>query len=156
MPRLLSRISKTLSWTSPDDRKINVPSDLDPETETLAAAFIAAIEEGNISRLYELCSKDVVIWHNDDDREVPLDHVARILSWLSTHVRQLRYADVRRRVFAGGYLQQHTLTGIAPSGDDLHVPACLVVQVANGLITRIEEYLDSAAVEVLRRHPDQR
>jgi ketosteroid isomerase-like protein len=131
-------------------------SDLDPATETLASAFIAAIEQGNISRLYELCSPDVVIWHNDDDQEVSLDRVARILSWLSTNVRQLRYAKVRRRAFAGGYLQQHTLTGIAPSGGDLHVPACLVVHVSDGVITRIEEYLDSAGVQVLRRRPDQR
>jgi ketosteroid isomerase-like protein len=135
---------------------MNEHSDLDPATEALASAFIAAIEQGNIARLYELCSTDVVIWHNDDNQEVPLDNVARILSWLSTNVRQLRYAEVRRRAFAGGYLQQHTLTGIAPSGDDLHVPACLVVQVSKGVITRIEEYLDSAGVQVLRRRPDHR
>ena len=104
---------------------------------------------------YELCSKDVVIWHNDDNREVDLDHVARILSWLSTNVRELRYADVRRRAFAGGYVQQHVLTGIAPSGDELHLPACLVMQVSKGVVTRIEEYLDSAGVAVLRRRPDQ-
>jgi uncharacterized protein len=135
---------------------MNEQSDLDPATEALASAFIAAIEQGNISRLYELCSTEVVIWHNDDNQEVPLDNVARILSWLSTNVRHLRYAEIRRRAFAGGYLQQHTLTGIAPSGDDLHLPACLVVQVSNGVITRIEEYLDSAGVQVLRRRPDHR
>ncbi len=131
------------------------PSDLDHETETLAAAFIAAIERGDISRLYELCSKDVVIWHNDDSREVDLDHVARTLSWLSKNVCELRYAEVRRRAFAGGYVQQHVLTGIAPSGDELHLPACLVMQVSNRVVTRIEEYLDSAGVAVLRRRPDQ-
>ena len=134
---------------------MSVQSDLDHETETLAAAFIGAIEQGNIPRLHELCSKDVVIWHNDDNREVDLDHVARILSWLATNVRGLRYADVRRRAFAGGYVQQHVLTGIAPSGDELHLPACLVMHVSEGVVTRIEEYLDSAGVAVLRRRPDQ-
>jgi ketosteroid isomerase-like protein len=135
---------------------MSVQTDLDQDTETLAAAFIAAIEQGNIPRLHELCSKDVVIWHNDDNREVDLDHVARILSWLSTNVRDLRYADVRRRAFAGGYVQQHVLTGIAPSGAELHLPACLVMQVSNGLITRIEEYLDSAGVTVLQTRAEQR
>jgi ketosteroid isomerase-like protein len=135
---------------------MSVNSDLDPETETLAAAFIAAIEQGNISRLYELCSKDVVIWHNDDDREVDLDNVARILSWLSKNVRELRYAEIRRRAFAGGYVQQHVLTGIAPSGDGLHLPACLIMHVSNGLVTRIEEYLDSAGTAVLRTRADER
>lgn len=129
---------------------MSVQSDLDPATEELASAFIAAIEQGNIPRLHELCSEDVVIWHNDDNKEVDLDRVARILSWLSTNVRDLRYADVRRRAFAGGYAQQHVLTGIAPGGADLQVPACLIVQVSNGAITRIEEYLDSAGVSVLR------
>ncbi len=130
---------------------MTVQSDLDPQTEALAADFIAAIEQGNVPRLYELCSKDVVIWHNDDDQEVDLDNVARILSWLSTNVRELRYAHIRRRAFSGGYIQQHVLSGIAPSGDDLHLPACLIMHVSNGLITRIEEYLDSAGVEVLRK-----
>ena len=131
-------------------------SDLDPETETLAAAFIAGIEQGNISRLYELCSKDVVIWHNTDNQEVDLDNVARILSWLSTNVRELRYSEVRRRAFAGGYIQQHVLTGIAPGGDNLHLPACLVVHVSDGKVARIEEYVDSAGAEVLRKRPGQR
>lgn len=135
---------------------MSVQSDLDPETEALAAAFIAAIEAGNIPRLYELCSKDVVIWHNNDNQEVDLDNVARILSWLSANVRELRYADVRRRAFAGGYVQQHVLSGVAPTGADLRLSACLVVQVSDGLITRIEEYLDSAGVEVLQARPAQR
>lgn len=134
---------------------MSVPSDLDPETETLAADFIAAIEQGNISRLYELCSKDVVIWHNNDDQEVDLDHVARILSWLARSVRELRYADVRRRAFAGGYVQQHVLTGMAPSGSQLHLPACLIMHVSGGKVTRIEEYLDSAGVAVLQTNPAQ-
>jgi ketosteroid isomerase-like protein len=134
---------------------MSVQSDLDLETETLAADFIAAIEKGNIPRLYELCSKDVVIWHNNDNQEVDLDNVARILTWLSTHVRELRYAEVRRRAFAGGYVQQHVLKGVAPSGAELHLPACLVMQVSNGLITRIEEYLDSAGVTVLQTPPDR-
>jgi ketosteroid isomerase-like protein len=130
---------------------MTMQSDLDPETETLAASFIAAIEQGNISRLYELCSEDVVIWHNNDDQDVDLDNVARTLSWLSAHVRELRYAEVRRRAFAGGYVQQHVLTGIAPSGDQLRLPACLIMHVSDGLVNKIEEYLDSAGVEVLRR-----
>lgn len=134
---------------------MSLQSDLDPQTETLAAGFIAAIEEGNIPRLHELCSTDVVIWHNNDNQEVDLDNVARLLTWLSRNVRDLRYADVRRRAFAGGYVQQHVLTGVAPNGDALHLPACLIMQVSNGLITRIEEYLDSAGVEVLRVHSDR-
>jgi ketosteroid isomerase-like protein len=135
---------------------MSVQSDLDPQSEALAADFIAAIEQGNISRLYELCSNDVVIWHNDDNREVDLDRVARILSWLSTNVRGLRYAEIRRRAFAGGYLQQHVLTGVAPNGAELHLPACLIMHVSDGAITRIEEYLDSAGVAVLRADPVQR
>lgn len=135
---------------------MSVQSDLDPETETLATAFIAAIETGNIPRLYELCSKDVVIWHNNDNLEVDLDNVARILTWLHANVRDLRYADVRRRAFAGGYVQQHVLRGVAPSGDELRLPACLIMHVSDGLITRIEEYLDSAGVAVLQARPAER
>lgn len=130
---------------------MGVHTDLDPDTEALAAGFIAAIEAGDTARLYECCADDVVIWHNTDNAEVNLDHVARILSWLAKNVRDFCYTGIRRRAFAGGYLQQHVLTGIAPSGEDLRLPACLVVHVAAGRIARIEEYLDSAGAAVLQR-----
>ena len=47
-------------------------------------------------------------------------------------------------VLDDGFVQQHVLTGIAPSGARLDVPAMMRVWVEDGCVTRIDEYLDPA------------
>jgi hypothetical protein len=66
------------------------------------------------------------------------------------NVSDRRYEDIRRVVLDDGFVQQHVLTGIAPSGARLDVPAMMRVWVENGCVTRVDEYLDSAQVSVLR------
>lgn len=73
-----------------------------------------------------------------------------MLGWVTKNIAGLRYEDVRRHATPSGFVQQHVLRGTAPSGAPLEVPACIVCAVANGRITRLDEYLDSAHVAVLR------
>jgi ketosteroid isomerase-like protein len=47
-------------------------------------------------------------------------------------------------------VQQHVLTGKRKTGEAFSMPACLVVQVKDGRISRLEEYLDPAQANVLR------
>ena len=52
--------------------------------------------------------------------------------------------DITRRVPApGGVLQQHVLRGTLPDGSGVELHAAMYLQVRDGHITRIEEYLDS-------------
>lgn len=126
-----------------------VVSDLDAATDRLAATMTACIEDGDTEGFAACCSDDVVIWHNNDGLEVPLSAVVPTLSWLHRNVSGLRYEDVRRRAVAGGYVQQHVLRGTAPGGE-LELPACLVVAVKDGLINRIDEYVDTGSLGVLQ------
>jgi hypothetical protein len=43
------------------------------------------------------------------------------------------------------------LCGIAPDGTDIAMPACIVATVSDGLVTRMNEYLDPAGVAALAR-----
>jgi uncharacterized protein len=125
-------------------------SDLDPATEKLASDFIAGIVAGDAEAVAACCAPDVVVWHNNDNLEVPLDKVLPILRWLYRNVSGLVYADVRRYAVAGGYVQQHVVRGTKSSnGYQLELPACLIVRVHNGLIVRLDEYLDSAVITAL-------
>jgi ketosteroid isomerase-like protein len=127
-----------------------IDSDLDPATETLAADFIAGIVAGDAEAVAACCAPDVVIWHNNDNLEVPLDKVLPLLRWLYRHVGELAYADVRRQAVARGYVQRHVVRGIKSSnGFKLELPACFVVEVRDGLIVRLDEYLDSAVITAL-------
>ena len=113
-------------------------------SEELVAAFFAALEAGDIETLREIYAPDAVIWHNDDLIEQPVEENLKVLQGLHRVVSGLRY-DVTRRVPApDGVLQQHVLRGTLPNGADVELLAAMYLQVRDGHITRIEEYLDSA------------
>jgi uncharacterized protein len=112
-------------------------------SEELVAAFFAALEAGDIETLREIYAPDAVIWHNDDLVEQPVEENLKVLQGLHRVVSGLRY-DVTRRVPApDGVLQQHVLRGTLPNGADVELHAAMYLQVRDGHISRIEEYLDS-------------
>ncbi|MEJ7583697.1 MAG: nuclear transport factor 2 family protein [Acidimicrobiales bacterium] len=118
--------------------------------DELGTRLFAAIEAGAIDVLRdEIYAPNAVIWHNLDGAEQGVDDNLRTLGRVARHVTGLRYDDVRREPTPTGFVQQHVLRGTAPGGE-LAVPACLVVTVDGDRITRIDEYLDSAAVAALR------
>jgi ketosteroid isomerase-like protein len=123
---------------------------LSESTTEVADRLLRAVEAADAEGIASCCVPDVRIWHNYDDLAVGLDEVIPLLAMLKERVPDVRYDDVRRHPIESGYVQQHVVRGSAPSGP-LDMPACLVVHVQDGLIARIEEYLDRQAIEVLRR-----
>jgi len=131
------------------DTRSGALSDLDDETEALAARVITSIEAGDFDSLASCFAPDAVIWHNDDDLEVDFERVRRVLGWLHRHVDNLHYTRVRRRATSGGYVQQHVVEGDVKGGGVLYMPACLLAEVTGGCIVHLDEYLDSARAQVL-------
>jgi ketosteroid isomerase-like protein len=66
-----------------------------------------------------------------------------VLQGLHRAVSGLRYDIVRRAATDDGVLQ-HVLRGRLPNGAEVELHAAMYLQVRDGHITRIEEYLDSA------------
>ena len=65
----------------------------------------------------------------------------------------LHYEIIRRVPAPDGVLQQHVLRGRLRSGAEVELHAAMYLQVRDGHITRIEEYLDSgkrAAIKAAR------
>ncbi len=116
----------------------------------LADRFFAAIPKGDVGTVRAIYAPDAVIWHNDDQIPQSVEQNLRVLSWVAKNISGLRYEEIRRHVTASGFVQQHVLRGIAPNGKPLEVPACILCTVKDGRITRLDEYLDSAQVAVLR------
>ena len=92
----------------------------------------------------EIYAPDAVIWHNDDLLEQPVEDNLKVLAGLHRTVSGLHYDIVRRVPAADGVLQQHVLRGRLPDGTEVELHAAMYLQVRDGHITRIEEYLDSA------------
>jgi uncharacterized protein len=115
----------------------------------LADRFFGAIEAGDEATLDELLAPDCTVYANFLDTANDRATTLRILRWLHANVRDLRY-DVRGRdVIDGGFVQQHVLRAQLADGQELAVPACLVVRVDDHRIAHIDEYLDSARLAAL-------
>jgi ketosteroid isomerase-like protein len=125
-------------------------ADSPAEVEAVAARFFAAIEAGDVDTIRSLYSPDAVVWHNNDQVEQPVEQNLVVLRWVIDNVKGWHYEDVRRTAFEGGFVQQHVGKGTSPSGKPFAMPACIVGRVRDGRVTRIDEYLDSAAVAALR------
>jgi ketosteroid isomerase-like protein len=105
--------------------------------------FFAALEAGDIATLREIYAPDAVIWHNDDLIEQPVEENLKTLQGLHRVVSGLHYDITRRVVVEDGVLEQHVLRGKLPDGNDVELHCAMYLQVRDGRITRIEEYLDS-------------
>ncbi len=91
-----------------------------------------------------------VTWHNFDEIEQPQEQTARTAAWLRRTVPDLVWTDLAVLPTSTGFVLQSVLTGTAPGGP-LRLHSCLVVTLDDeGLITRIDEYLDTAQSAALR------
>jgi ketosteroid isomerase-like protein len=118
--------------------------------EEIVVRFFAALEAGDIAGLREIYAPDAVIWHNDDLIEQPVEENLRVLAGLHRVVSGLRYDIIRRVPAPDGVLQQHVLRGTLPDGAEVALHAAMYLQVRDGHVTRIEEYLDSAKRETIK------
>jgi ketosteroid isomerase-like protein len=121
------------------------------EAATLAFArrFFAAVAEGDLDTVRDCYAPDAVIWQAYDQSTQTREQNLALLGWIKDNVRDFRYEDVRCEATPTGFVEQHMTCGVSPSGKGFRVPACVVVRVANGRITRLDEYLDSAQVAAI-------
>ncbi len=112
--------------------------------------LLDAIVAGDPDAVETAYHPDARIWHNFDQAEQTVDQNLATLKWFIRAMPQRRYEDVVRHRIDGGLVQQHVVRGTTAGGVEVELPACLFVQVdEQGLITRIEEYVDSAQAAVL-------
>lgn len=122
---------------------------IDVDHIDVADALMGAIERGDIDGVAALYAPGIEVWHNTDGVAQDRDANLRTLGWVVRNLRDRRYDEIRRHRTDTGFVQQHVLRATTASGTQVAVPACLVVTVDGDLITRIDEYLDSAQVEQL-------
>jgi ketosteroid isomerase-like protein len=108
----------------------------------IAERFFRAIEAGDVDAIRAIYASDAVIWHNNDQREQSVDENLRVLGWVARNLKNRHYRVKRRVAIPGGFLQQHVLEADTANGP-FAMPACVVVEINNGRISRLEEYLDS-------------
>jgi ketosteroid isomerase-like protein len=116
----------------------------------IAERFFAAIEAGDVERIKAIYAPNAVIWHNNDQKEQTVDENLRVLDWVVRNLKNRHYRVKRRVAIPGGFLQQHVLEADTANGP-FSMPACIVVEVKDGRISRLDEYLDSGQTAVLSK-----
>jgi ketosteroid isomerase-like protein len=116
----------------------------------LADRLFAAIEAGDSDALGEMYADHVKIWHNTDHIEMTKEQNLASLDALAAVTTSRRFSDVRRHEIDGGFVQQHVMH-LDFGTHQGELPACLVVMVEDGLVTRVDEYFDNSTVAAFGR-----
>lgn len=120
------------------------------QTVDVANRLFAAIERGDIAALTALWSDDVVVWRQGGGRERDKPRALGVIEWFVDATAERHYEVLDREVFDNGFVQQHMLHATTPAGEKVALRVCLVVKLnADGLIRRIDEYLDPAELAPL-------
>lgn len=123
-------------------------SDLDATTEALAHRMVVTIEAGDVDGWGAAFAPGAVTWHSYDGQEMPAQQNVEMLRQnFAGVIDELHYRDVRRHAFDGGYVGQHSLVMRAKNGATYSTGVCIVVHVEGGLVTRLDEYLDSSVIQ---------
>lgn len=122
------------------------------DIQAMATRFFDAIEQGDIETMVGSFTPDAEIWHNTDEKIVTPAQTAQALTGMVARIKDREYADRQLTTFPGGFVQQHVLKGRRVHDDgEVRLPCAIVCKVANGRITRLDEYFDSAQVAEFRK-----
>ncbi len=114
-----------------------------PNNDELVAAFHDALA-GNGDAFVAGFAPGAVIWHNHDRTDVDAIENMAAVNMLSQIVDDLVTESRLCTPIDGGFLYQYVTTGkVRANGNPFEMQNCLIVHTnADGLITRIDEYVD--------------
>jgi ketosteroid isomerase-like protein len=116
----------------------------------VAQRLFAAIEGGDADAVGALWDDDVLVWKSAEPQEQVKKRALRVIFWFMDTTTERRYEILDRQFFDGGFVQQHVLHAKGRNGGSISMRVCIVIKVgANGLISRIDEYFDPAAIAPL-------
>lgn len=121
------------------------------EMRRLVQRFFDAVAQGDYATVANTYAPDVVIWHNFDNLAQSRDENLAMLSTMPQRLSDIRYDERRVEVFDGGFVQQHVLRATRKDGVRVAMPAIIICRVADGKISRLDEYLDSAHIAEFRK-----
>jgi ketosteroid isomerase-like protein len=125
----------------------------DGELRDLCNRFFDAIERHDLEEVGRIYAPDLAFWANVTGKEITRDENLEILAAGRTVHRRRTYDDRQIRTFAGGFLVQYSCNVVQHDGKRRSLSSCLVAECRDGLITRIDEYLDSSRFSDASRRP---
>lgn len=119
------------------------------DVEALAARFFDALQAADVEALKALYAPDATMWMNTTGRTRPAREVLPFLPGMARRMPDRAYVDRRLTLTPDGFVQRYRLTGTRKDGARVAVDCCVICQVAEGRIARLEEYCDSRQLNAL-------
>lgn len=124
------------------------------DVHAIAAKFIANVEACDLEALAAMYAPNGVVNINVMQVDQRATETFETLKAMHKRADSVRYEVLEVIPTESGYVQRHVLhIAIAQRADraaqQLAIPACLVVKLEHGLVTRVDEYLDSAQIAPL-------
>lgn len=116
---------------------------VDTEHRALCHALFDAIEREDSDAMRRCYAPDMVLWFNVTGQEASGEDTIAAQVRGRELMRRRTYDDRIISTFDDGFLVQYTLTITHHDGRRASLWACAVATVHDGLIVRLDEYLDS-------------
>lgn len=115
----------------------------------IAQKLFDALETGDVATLKSLYAPQAVIWVNTAQREIAARDVAAFMPLMVRKMPDRCYSNRRITAFEGGFIHRHRLTGTRKDGARVAAECCAIVHIADGKVTRIDEYVDGRQLDAL-------
>ena len=124
------------------------------QVNEVANQLFSAIENSDRTALERLWHDDILVWRPGARRDNDKPRALRVIDWFISVTTQRSYEILDRQMFGGqsgaGFVQQHVLHATGHAGQSISLRVCIVIKVGtDGLINRIDEYFDPAALAPL-------
>jgi ketosteroid isomerase-like protein len=111
--------------------------------EEIASALHAALETGDVDAFATCMADDALVWHNSDRVELPKGEALARIAAAARVVDGIRVEVVRFVETTFGFVEQIVLRGaVTETRAALELHNCVVVSAPDGVVVRIDEYVD--------------
>jgi ketosteroid isomerase-like protein len=119
------------------------------DANSVLNTFLAAIERADVAAVAALYAEEATVWHSNDNITQSKAENLRTLGFL-TKVATLRYTILERVISGEQVAQRHRVEMIArANGRSATSDAAIFFTIRDGLIHRIDEYIDSDSVRAI-------
>ena len=114
------------------------------DNTVLCEKLFAAFSSGDADGVRQLCAADLEASQNGG-APMNLDTLLHFTFAVLGVVKNFRYEDAKRSATETGFVEEHAVRGTLPDGSEMELTVCVVGEVEGGKISKLREYVDSAA-----------
>ena len=116
----------------------------------IARAIFDAFQNGDVEAARALLCEDFSGSQNGGPA-MGRDALLGFSAAVKAKVPDFRYEDIVCTATDCGFVEEHTVRGTLPDGDEINLRLCVIGTVADGQINELREYLDTAAAAGLAK-----